>query len=493
MARYGIPINPNPFGAFVEGVTGGIQSAQDTAARQEQVRAIQAEGRSRRAAEELQQDISQISPSTIRGELPAGQQGPAVPNPAEYLDMKRAIAMANPNKERREDALYQLARLGMQGAVFQTTQARGLMNKNPQAAVDSLNKAFKFVDSNSPDMFSLGADGKTILDWNGQPVTNSIIDSIGLAALKYRDDPLAVSEYLRALATEKFNQDMEAKRVAAIERQAATEEQRTEYWGKNAAASIYADILRSQAILGASGTTTSKLRTQKEYEERVASESERVVAEGEGSLLGPLYTYLPRQQVNSVAAGILGVADMNGDRDVDVGTAMQIAAVITGSSLLNSKFGNKLLPDEHARDAVDTVVGKEGPVFLEFPEGTADGASTQVSPDGTPLFHKVRVSSKDQAGNVLGLTPWAWVPHSLMGAMEAAPPQEPTPGASFADKVEGAKKRSAVSTPEEAIPTEDTRPGAQKRAAASKALHDLYEGMQTIIPEEEKVKNPMAR
>lgn len=423
MARYGIP-NPNPVGAFAEGLTSGIQAGQEMLARNEAIRYAQEQRKAREQSRDVQKQIGEaninssgaIPTITTMGQEP-GFSGPsATVEPAWVkLESLRAVANGIDDDKTRESKLAQIDRIAMTGAVSETMKARQAMvdpnlslDQKNQTMIDKLNNAFKYVDSNASQMFKIDGKGR-VVDWEGNPVDRAYMDSIALAVTS-NNNPTVQSDYLRKIANDAAAQELEGRKVAATEKvagatekNAATNAAEQSAMEKYRAASVYVDLLGQYNASGVKPPTLEDLQT--------AAGKGMTAIQGDPKH-APILTSMPAQ-VEAATVSILGL-----NPNVAPADAATVAAVMTGSTFVASL-------DEDSRDAVEA-----SPYRLE------KSPSTQLDAAGNPVDFRVRVVIPGEDGSVQPVTQYLRVTPNLLLSLET---KAPPPGKNLEDAVNAAK------------------------------------------------------
>ena len=380
MARYGIPTDTNPVGQFASGLTRGIQSAQEIAIRQEQMRAVQEEGRSRRQAEEIQKGLAGIDTAAIPTPLPAGQQGPPEAAPWEKLDVRRAQARLITNPERRKQVEESINELSLIGATQQLTQAKALFQKDPQGAVTKINEGFKFVDSFAPDMFSLKTDPKTgvptITDWEGNPVDGAYMDSIAIAARMGRSDPTAAYKYLSEIITARAEAQREERKVKVEEKKADIAEDESYWRSQYAASQTHIDMLKTMLYGAASGADSGMT-----FPQTVELARKGMETLGTDPALAAIASFLPTQ-AEGAATSILTL-----NPRLPPATAALGATILAGTTFMDTL-------DDDQREQLDEFFGETGmPYQME-----KIAASDQQDAMGNPAAYQVRIVKQGDKG-----------------------------------------------------------------------------------------------
>lgn len=200
-----MPTNPNSFGAFAEGLVGGIGATQDIRRRYEENEALRDERRTRETRRALQDEItglpsdyftdsSQYVPEReLQGPPAPGQQGPLkTTNPGQHMQnlMLRAQLAGD------EDTLAALQRTAAIGATQLVNQAR--QARDPRQEVELLNRASEIVGAEGG--FSLNDNG-AIVDPFGQTVTPEMRPAMYQYLAQLARDPVAAfQQYGQAAA-----------------------------------------------------------------------------------------------------------------------------------------------------------------------------------------------------------------------------------------------------------------------------------------------------
>jgi hypothetical protein len=401
-------------GYLAAGMARGIPVGQEMVARQQEIQKAQEDAANRKAAAGLQTNLATFDPNqaipapsayTDAAGRPVDAQGSLTDAaPWDKLENYRTAAMMNPDAKLREAALKQINDLALQGALHYGVQGQQAFQAfdrgygSPQAVVDKLNTAFKFIDSNAPDnMFSLQKDDKghnVIKDWKGDTVDNDYIMSMGKAA---QGDLTTGNEYLQTLIGVKRKQNLE-------ERDTKVKEKEAEDKGSYYAGSVYNDALRIRAEMLGTGPNSADSMT---YQQAEDAATKGLNAAKEDPASAPAITNLPVQTAD-LTKGIIALPE---NRIVKSDQAAAVAAAIAMQS-----YGETL--PEDVRKTLKDQFGETMSPYQVF-----HAPSDQKDANGNPVAYQVQLMKpgKDAKGMDVSIpvSTKVWIPRNGLDALLA--------------------------------------------------------------------------